>query len=126
MPAKAISFRLVFVEDNVQYLCPTCSEGPMKLFSFPRISLPIVLFIVFCLAFLGTNRAFAQQATAQLMGTVKDPTAAVVAGAKVSLRNTGTNITHSTTTNKGGDYLFALVPIGAYELTVEQQGFEKY
>ncbi|MGO9402440.1 MAG: carboxypeptidase regulatory-like domain-containing protein [Terriglobales bacterium] len=60
------------------------------------------------------------------MGTVKDPSGAVVAAAKVSLRNTGTNITHSATTNKGGDYLFTLVPIGAYELTVEQQGFEKY
>ncbi len=98
----------------------------MKPFSFPRISLPIVLCIVFCLAFLGTNRAFAQQATAQLMGTVKDPTGAVVAAAKVTLRNTGTNIAHSITTNKGGDYLFTLVPIGAYELTVEQPGFEKY
>jgi Carboxypeptidase regulatory-like domain len=93
---------------------------------FPRIGLIIATGMVLCLTFLGANRAFAQQATAQLLGTVKDPSGAVVAAAKVSLRNTGTNIARSATTNKGGEYLFTLVPIGAYELTVEQQGFEKY
>ena len=98
----------------------------MKPASFPRIGLFVTICIVFCLTFLGANRAVAQQATAQLIGAVKDPSGAVVAAAKVSLRNTGTNTVHRATTNKDGDYLFTLVPIGAYELTVEQQGFEKY
>jgi outer membrane receptor protein involved in Fe transport len=98
----------------------------MKTFSFSRIGLTIVICIVSCLTFLGANRAFAQQATAQLLGTVRDSSGAVVVGAKVTLRNTGTNIAHSAATNKDGSYLFTLVPIGAYELTVEQQGFEKY
>jgi Carboxypeptidase regulatory-like domain len=98
----------------------------MKPVSFPRIGLCVTTCIVSCLTFLSVNRAVGQQATAQLLGTVKDASGAVVAGAKVSLRNTGTNFARSATTNRDGDYLFTLVPIGGYELTVEQQGFEKY
>ena len=98
----------------------------MKPISFPRIGLWITICVVLGVAFLGANQAVAQQATAQLMGTVKDPSGAMVAAAKVSLRNSGTNTVHTTTTGKDGGYLFTLVPIGAYELTVEQQGFERY
>ncbi|MGB8013877.1 MAG: TonB-dependent receptor [Terriglobales bacterium] len=98
----------------------------MKPSPFPRIGRSIAIGAVFCLTLLGANQAVGQQATAQLMGTVKDSSGAMVASAKVSLKNSGTNITHTTTTNKDGGYLFTLVPIGAYELTVEQQGFEKY
>ena len=98
----------------------------MKTFSFPRIGLTIVVGIVFCLTFLGTNRAVAQQATAQIAGTIRDATHAIVVGAKVTLRDAGTNISRTTTSNKDGDYLFTLVPIGTYELSVEQRGFSKY
>jgi hypothetical protein len=98
----------------------------MKTFFFPRIGLPIVVCIVFCLTFLGANRAVAQQATAQIAGTIRDATHAIVVGAKVTLRDASTNISRNTTSNKDGDYLFTLVPIGTYELSVEQRGFSKY
>jgi len=77
-------------------------------------------------AVLGGDRAVAQQATALLTGSVKDATGAVVVGAKVTLKNANTNIAHTQTTGKDGDYLFNLVPIGTYELAVEQTGFDKY
>ena len=98
----------------------------MKPASFPGISTPIAICIVLAVAFLTANQAAGQQATAQLMGTVKDPSGALVIGAKVSLRNSETNITRSVITGKDGGYLFTLVPIGSYEVTVEQTGFEKY
>lgn len=86
--------------------------------------------LLFCLAIVlsgvGTVRSVAQQATAFINGTVKDPSGAVVVGAKVTLRNSATNIARTTTTNKDGNYLFTLVLIGTYELTVEQTGFDKY
>jgi hypothetical protein len=78
-----------------------------------------------CIALLAAG-AQAQQATALITGTVKDPSGAVVAGAKVTLKNSNTNIARDVTTNKDGYYSFTLVPIGNYELTVEQRGFEKY
>lgn len=70
--------------------------------------------------------AQAQRGTALLTGTVKDASGAVIPGAKVTLTNTGTNVSHSVTTNATGDYLFPEVQIGGYRLTVEKQGFRKY
>jgi hypothetical protein len=98
----------------------------MKPASFPRIGLSVTICVVLCLVLLGTNQAFAQQAAAQIAGTVKDTSGALVMGAKVTLTNSNTNIAHTAVTDKDGGYLFTLVPIGAYELTVEHQGFEKY
>jgi Carboxypeptidase regulatory-like domain len=101
--------------------------------SFPRVGLSAAFFPTFwlllgtcCLMLVGVNRATAQQATAQITGTVRDASHAVVIGAKVTLKNTDTNAARAMTTNKDGDYLFTLVPIGAYELSVEQKGFSKY
>ncbi len=79
-----------------------------------------------CLLLSNSFNLQAQQATALLTGTVKDATGAVVVGAKITLKNSETNVPRSTASSKDGDYLFTLVPIGTYELTVEQQGFDKY
>ena len=98
----------------------------MKAASFPRMGPSITLCVVLCLILMGANQAFAQQATAQIAGTVKDTSGALVIGAKVTLKNSGTNVAHTTTTSKDGGYFFTLVPIGTYELAIEQPGFEKY
>jgi hypothetical protein len=70
--------------------------------------------------------AVAEQTTALLTGTVKDASGAVVVGATVKLRNAQTNVTQTSTSGKDGDYLFNSVPIGAYEVTIEHEGFDKY
>jgi hypothetical protein len=75
---------------------------------------------------LAGSRAYAQQATAQIAGTVKDSSGAVIAGATITLTNSSTNTSKTAVSNKNGDYLFNLVPIGTYELSVEQHGFEQY
>jgi hypothetical protein len=92
------------------------------LFSAAIVSLILALAI----AVLSGEPAAAQQATAVLAGSVKDETGAVVVGAKVSLKNSQTNVERTTTSGRDGNYVFNLVPIGAYGLTVEQAGFETY
>jgi Carboxypeptidase regulatory-like domain len=92
---------------------------------FPRIGFSIAISLAACLMLLGGKQLAAQQATAQITGTIRDTTHAIVVGAKVTLKNTDTNIARSVTSNKDGDYLFTLVPIGTYELSVEQTGFSK-
>jgi len=87
------------------------------------------LILISCLAavvLLLASHVSAQQATALITGTVKDQSGAVVVGAKVTLTNSGTNVSRTTKTGKDGDYVFTLIPIGIYQLTVEQQGFDKY
>jgi hypothetical protein len=101
----------------------------------PRISCAInrfapsatfTLVLVFVLAFLSGNVLVAQEATAVLTGSVKDASGAVIVGAKVTLRNTQTNAARTATTDKDGGYLFNLVPIGNYDLKIEEAGFDTY
>ena len=95
--------------------------------SVSRFWFPVfVIGLLASLVALYPGPAAAQQATAQLSGTVKDPSGSVVVGAQVGLRNVDTNIVRNTKTNPDGSYLFTLLPIGNYELTVEQPGFQKY
>jgi hypothetical protein len=66
------------------------------------------------------------QDTASITGTVTDPSGADVANAQVTVSNPVKGVTHSVATNGSGDYLFAALPIGTYDLTVSAQGFKKY
>jgi Carboxypeptidase regulatory-like domain len=93
-----------------------------RLFSADKLSLAFVLGV----ALFSAEISMAQQATALLTGNVKDASGAIVVGAKVTLKNTSTNVARTQSTGKDGSYLFNLVPIGGYELTVEQPGFDKY
>ena len=61
-----------------------------------------------------------------LTGVVSDPTQAVVAGAKVTLRDTQSGSLRTTVTNGDGYFTFASVPVGSYEVSIEAKGFENY
>ena len=67
----------------------------------------------------------AQSNAADLQGTVRDATGAVVANAAVTARNPGTNFSRSATTNDEGFYRIINVPPGDYEVTVEATNFKK-
>ncbi|MGH9834540.1 MAG: carboxypeptidase regulatory-like domain-containing protein [Blastocatellia bacterium] len=54
---------------------------------------------------------------------VKDANGAAVAKAKVNVNSASTGLTRETTTNDEGVYVFPLLPVGVYAVTVEQQGF---
>jgi hypothetical protein len=91
--------------------------------SFCRTTALLVLAIF---AVSGAETVFGQQATALLTGSVTDSSGAVIVGAKVTLTNSQTNVSRKTTSGKDGNYLFNLVPIGSYDVTVEKSGFETY
>ena len=77
-------------------------------------------------AFLGSTPLRAQLTTASLGGIVTDSSGAVVPGANVTVRNTGTALTKSMPAGNDGSYLFPVLPVGAYTLTVEKAGFKTY
>ncbi len=66
------------------------------------------------------------QNTADIVGTITDPSGAVVAGARVTVRNVDTNASRSITTSSSGDYSFTLLPVGTYTVEVEASGFKKF
>ncbi|MFB3153328.1 MAG: carboxypeptidase-like regulatory domain-containing protein, partial [Candidatus Acidiferrales bacterium] len=61
--------------------------------------------------------------TSVLLGTVTDPTGAVVPGASVELTHIGTNRTFTTSTNASGNYVLPQVTSSIYRLSVSMQGF---
>jgi hypothetical protein len=65
----------------------------------------------------------AQQTTADVLGTVSDPSGAVIPGASVSLRNLNTNETQSAKSSSDGQYLFNLVKPGTYSLEISAAGY---
>src|SRR5450432_2506644 len=63
--------------------------------------------------------------TAEVLGTVRDPTGAVVPKAAVTLLNQDTGIQARTSTDENGSYDFFNVKVGRYTVSVEAAGFQK-
>lgn len=68
----------------------------------------------------------AQTFRGTILGTVTDPSGAVIAGAKVTVKNTGTGLERSTETSADGSYSAPELPIGTYTVTVVQTGFQTF
>ena len=67
--------------------------------------------------------SFAQNATTSLRGVVKDPSGALVPGAKVTLTDKSQGKTISVKTNGAGYYVFPQIPPAHYEIQVSSSGF---
>ena len=69
---------------------------------------------------------FGQTATGDILGTVFDPTGAVVAEAKVTLRSIDINASKGRHHRRPGYLPLPLLPVGSYGVTVEKTGFAEY
>ena len=67
----------------------------------------------------------AQSDNSSISGVVKDPSGAVVANAKVTLKNESTAFERQATSNSGGFYTVTNIAPGYYTVTVEAPGFKK-
>ena len=82
------------------------------------------LILVFILA-LGCVNAAAQKDAGGIAGVVRDPSDAVVAGAKVTIRDIDRGTEFATTTNEQGEYVASPLKIGRYQVSAEKPGFKK-
>ena len=81
--------------------------------------------IVFLLVvFLGAAASFAQFPTATILGVVRDGTGAVIPDTSLTARNVETGQTRTTVSASDGSYRFAAMPVGNYEVQVQQAGFQ--
>ena len=79
------------------------------------------------LALMLVPSAFAQSTTdGAIGGTVSDPNGAVVAGAKVTAHNNGTNAEKAVTTDNSGYYRITQLQPGSYTVTVTPTGFAPF
>jgi carboxypeptidase family protein len=88
-----------------------------------RRSVAGMLIVPFVCLLVVAGGVRAQTATGQITGTVKDASGALVAKARIKVDSASTGLTRETTTNGEGVYVFPLLPVGIYAVTVEQQGF---
>ncbi len=80
------------------------------------------LLVVFVL--LSTAMLVGQTFRGTILGTVTDPSGAVVAGATVKVKNVATGLERTTATSADGSYAVSELPIGTYSVTVTQTGFQ--
>ena len=93
----------------------------------PVCSRSIFLAFLFSMMFLlSVPYAGAQSTGGRIRGTVTDESGGAIVGAKVTLINEDTNVSREMQTSGTGAYLFLEVPVGSYEVDVNQQGFKKY
>lgn len=78
--------------------------------------------LLFSLALLA-GTSFAQIATTSLRGVVKDPSGAVVPGAKITITNGANGQALSTVSNAAGEYTFPEIVPARYTIDATAQGF---
>ena len=85
------------------------------------------IFLRLCLLFFVlsslSSAAFAQT-TASIKGTVTDESGAVIAGAKIVVKNSALGIERTVASNSEGYYEVPALPPGSYSVEVQMQGFQ--
>lgn len=82
------------------------------------------LSIVLLMLLGGVLPAGAQSFRGTIVGTVKDPSGAVLPGVDVTVTNAGTRVARAVVTNEAGDYAVPLLPPGTYSVTAALSGFK--
>jgi hypothetical protein len=80
--------------------------------------------IVGLMTMLGTSALWSQEVTATINGVVTDASGAAVNGAKVTAKDLDRGTAFPTTTDSSGFYNLPRLPVGRYELRVENPGFQ--
>src|SRR5690242_7658069 len=93
----------------------------MRLSPFEEMWLKSPVLLIFMLAFLALPAR--AQVTAEIFGTIMDPSGGAVANAQVGVEQQQTGFLRSTVTDGEGRYDLVALPAGQYEVTVSKQGF---
>ena len=83
-----------------------------------------LLVVAVMIAAAGTA-AHAQSLFGTILGTVTDPSGAVIPAAEVTIRNNATNAERVLQTNELGNYEAPALPVGAYNISFTANGFKR-
>ena len=81
----------------------------------------VVVGLILCFS----SAVFGQMNTADIVGTVMDPSGASVPGARVEALQYATQQKHTAVTDEAGQYSLPQLPLGEYKLTADANGFSK-
>src|SRR5256885_12850143 len=83
------------------------------------------IFVAAVVSLLAATTVFAD-VTGSILGTVKDRSQGVVAGAKIAVTNAETNFRQEATSGADGSFRFLVLPVGVYKLSVTANGFRPF
>ena len=92
-------------------------------FSLKGILLLLVFLFVGTFVICYNAAAQSSASSGTIQGVVKDPSGAIVAGAKVEISNPVSGFHRETTTGDSGDFHFVNLPFNPYHLVVTAKGF---
>ena len=95
---------------------PTCMSASQRVV--------ICLLGALLLLAVGAKRLRAQAVTGNISGTVTDSSGAVIAGANIQVKNTGTGVTLTTVSNDQGRYNVPDLTVGTYNVQASNSGFQ--
>jgi Carboxypeptidase regulatory-like domain/TonB dependent receptor-like, beta-barrel len=101
---------------------PECTASKAIPFGGTAVKKSLWRWALFCTLSAATL-VFGQLATTSLRGVIKDPSGALVPGAKITLVNKANGSTLTATANTSGSYVFAQIPPAKYTITVTAAGF---
>src|SRR6266850_5108144 len=97
----------------------------MKPIRFANVAMSVLEGFLFF--FLATSTVWAQAvSTAQISGSVKDQSGAVLPGVEISVTQLETGLKRSVVTDETGSYVLINLPIGPYRLEAVLPGFRTY
>lgn len=99
---------------------------PTRGFLTKRLSSWQRMFALLATVGLCASPVSAQVITGTVLGVVSDPSGALLAGVRVTVHNTKTDIDTKAKTNQSGEYVVPLLPTGTYDVSMEADGFKTY
>src|SRR3954447_23899258 len=84
-----------------------------------------LVFVSALLVIASATSMFAQAFYGSIVGTITDPTGAILPGINVTLTNAGTGERRQAQSLAGGEYQFLNLVPGIYRVEVERSGFKK-
>ncbi len=88
-----------------------------------RVTLSLLLLVLF--SGYASRSLHAQAVSGTILGTVTDPTGAIVPNAQVTIVLTGQSTVHTSVTNESGNFTEPDLPPGSYTVSIAAPGFKK-
>jgi hypothetical protein len=94
-----------------------------RIFGGRKVTRRCIAAAAFVLLLVFVANSPAQIATTSLRGVIKDPSGAVIPGAKITISNAANGQRFIATSDASGSYLFTTIPPASYTITVQANGF---
>ena len=94
-----------------------------QLLRWPSLQAPLLALVVLLGSVVCNVNAYAQTSNGSVVGTVTDPSGAIIPGTTIVLKNTGTNTSETVVTGAAGNFTFSNLNPSTYDITATKQGF---